>query len=86
MAGDAEILLGDTIAVRSMEGIEDRLMLQKMLASLEEEERKIITARFFERKTQKEVGGLYGYSQVQISRMESRILRKMRSYCDENST
>ena len=86
VAGDAEILLGDTIAVRSMAGIEDRLMLQKMLASLEEEERKIITARFFERKTQKEVGGLYGYSQVQISRMESRILCKMRSYCDENST
>lgn len=86
VAGSREILLEDTIPVHSMEGVEEHLMLQEMLSSLDSFEKDLILARFFERKTQKEVGNQYGYSQVQISRMESKILRKMRAYHDDIST
>ena len=84
-AGDG-IELGDTIPVQGMDGVEERLMLQKLLSLLDEKELSLIRARFFERRTQKEVGEKLGYSQVQISRMENRILRKMRAHIDKNST
>lgn len=86
VAGNEEILLEDTIAATGMDGIDEHLMLQDMLASLDAEEKELILLRFFERKTQKEVGQRRGMTQVQVSRLESKILRKMRSYCDSNST
>lgn len=86
VAGNREILLEDTIPVHSMDGVDEQLMLQEMLSALDSFEKNLILARFFERKTQKEVGNRYGYTQVQISRMESKILRKMRAYHDNNST
>ena len=81
-----ELVLGDTIPGASMDGIDERLMLQDMLSRLTDDERELIHARFFDRKTQTEVGRGCGLTQVQVSRLESRILRKMRSYCDANST
>ena len=68
--------LMDTIA--SGEGEEellDKLQLKTALASLSERDRKIIFLRYFRDKTQSEVAGMIGVSQVQISRIESRILK-----------
>lgn len=68
--------LMDTIA--SGEGEEellDKLQLKTALASLCERDRKIIFLRYFRDKTQSEVAGMIGVSQVQISRIESRILK-----------
>ena len=69
-----------------MEGADDRLLLQDMLRSLDEQEAALIRGRYFERRTQQDVGNQLGYTQVQVSRMESRILRKLRAYCDGNSS
>ena len=85
--GDRENLsLADTIPVDGMEGADDRLLLQDMLRSLDEQEAALIRGRYFERRTQQDVGNQLGYTQVQVSRMESRILRKLRAYCDGNSS
>lgn len=56
----------------------DRIWLQELLEQLEPRERKLIFLRYFEEKTQAETGLILGVSQVQVSRMEGRILRKMR--------
>lgn len=40
----------------------------------------LIILRYFKDKTQMEVASLFGISQVQVSRMEKKILLKMKEY------
>lgn len=61
--------------------IEERInhiMLTQMLGKLEEQEREILRLRYCENMTQTQVGEILGMSQVKISRMEKRIIKKMR--------
>lgn len=60
------------------EQVIDRLFLRQLLEGLEKEERQLIYLRYFENKTQMEAGKILGISQVQVSRVEKKILRKMR--------
>ncbi len=53
-------------------------MLKELLGTLDARERRIILLRYFSDKTQSEIASLLGVSQVQISRLENRILRKLR--------
>ena len=45
---------------------------------MEEDEKTIIEMRYFQEKTQSEVAKILGISQVQVSRMEKKILLRMR--------
>ncbi len=56
----------------------DRLTLHDALSHLPERERLIIYMRFFKDKTQAEVAEMLHISQVQVSRLEKRILTKIR--------
>lgn len=56
----------------------DRLLLKQLLDSLEERERKLIDMRYFQNKTQTEVAVVFGISQVQVSRLEKKILLRLR--------
>lgn len=56
----------------------DRLALRQCLAQLEERERQIILLRYYKNYTQARIAQLMGISQVQISRIESRTLEKLR--------
>lgn len=56
----------------------DQMLLQQLLEGLSEQERELISLRYFGEKTQVEVAGLLGVSQVQVSRMEKKILLAMR--------
>ena len=58
----------------------DRILLEDMLKRLAGDERKLICMRYFRDMTQTEIAGEMGISQVQVSRMEKRILKKMRDY------
>jgi len=53
-------------------------VLKNILAELSERERKIIMLRYFRDMTQGEVARILGVSQVQISRLEAKILEKIR--------
>lgn len=57
----------------------NRLLLKQLLSSLTEKEKELIQMRYFQDKTQSEVAGKMGISQVQVSRMEKKILLHMRS-------
>lgn len=61
------------------ERIVNHLVTKQLLEGLEEDERRLIFLRYFENKTQTEIAGVFGVSQVQISRMEKKILQRMRS-------
>ena len=56
----------------------DGMMLRDSIKKLPERERKLIILRYFRDKTQSEVAAELGVSQVQVSRLESRILNKMK--------
>lgn len=74
------ICLADKIADENDENEEvlNHIMIEKMINQLTKEERQIIQLRYFENKTQSEIAQIIGISQVQVSRMEKRILIKMR--------
>ncbi len=75
-----EICLMDKM--EQVEGQEDNivnhLLLQQMLGELEGEEQRLIHLRYFANMTQSEVGKAMGISQVQVSRLEKKILKSMR--------
>ena len=58
--------------------ITNKIAIQKMIQNLEERDRQIILLRFYRDKTQAEVAKILGISQVQVSRIEKRILAGMR--------
>ena len=83
-----ELLLSDVLGSddppmsQAMEEAEERLALRRAVAALEERERLIIRLRFgldgTRELTQNEVADLLGISQSYISRLEKKILRKLR--------
>ena len=64
------------------EKILNRLLLKQLLEGLEKEARQLIYLRYFANKTQTEVGKELGISQVQVSRMEKKILKSLRGKMD----
>lgn len=56
----------------------DKLLLRTAIESLSERDRKIIVLRYFRDMTQSEVAEKIGVSQVQVSRIESRIIREFK--------
>ncbi len=56
----------------------DRIFLDEMLQSLDARERQLIGMRYFQNRTQTEIAAELGVSQVQVSRMEKRILMKLK--------
>lgn len=57
----------------------NRMMLGQVLNTLPDKERSLILMRYFQDKTQSEVALTLGISQVQVSRLEKKILLRMRS-------
>ena len=71
--------LGDRIpGAEAPEEDLDGIMLRDSISDLPEREKKLIILRYFRDKTQSEVAAELGVSQVQVSRLESRILAKNR--------
>jgi len=56
----------------------DKLALNEIIASLNEREQQIIKLRYFNDRTQTDIAKELGISQVQVSRMEKRILKILR--------
>ena len=82
---------GDTICV--MDQVRDskntdemwleRIALKEAVSHLSEREKKILSMRFFQGKTQMEVSAEIGISQAQVSRLEKNALRQIRKGCKE---
>ncbi len=63
---------------RAEDKLLNHMMLGELLTSLESEERRLIYLRYFADKTQSQVGEELGISQVQVSRLEKKILKRLR--------
>ena len=74
-----EVCIGDQIADKSNgEELVNRIVLKKLLDELKDKERLIIKLRYFSDKTQAQVAESLGISQVQVSRLEKKILLRLR--------
>lgn len=76
----SQISLGERIADEKDEHevMLNRLLLQQLLQALSEDERYLIKLRYFDNITQTETAKHLGISQVQVSRLEKKILEKMK--------
>ena len=76
--------VGQTISESSVWGdtekdkVLNHMLLEQLLGRLNDKERALIHMRYFQDKTQVEVAEIMGISQVQVSRMEKRILLQLR--------
>ena len=77
-----EIHLEDKLEQQSdlIEQTVDNIYIQELLQKLNEQERKLIELRYFQNQTQAVIAGSMGISQVQVSRMEKKILEKLRMH------
>lgn len=57
----------------------DKIMFSSLIEELPERERKIIIMRYYFDKTQSETAKIIGISQVQVSRLEQKILEKFKT-------
>lgn len=77
---DGGLEIEDMIAAGSdpESAVVDSVSLKNALSQLSERERRILLMRYLEEKTQAEVAKVIGVSQVQISRIEKRILAALK--------
>ena len=61
------------------ETVLNKIMVQQLMDMLESKERKIINLRYFKNKTQSQVAKEMAMTQVQVSRLEKKILNSMRN-------
>ncbi len=57
----------------------DRLALKKAIENLDDRSRKIVYLRYFKEETQQNVAQMLGISQVQVSRLEKKIMKELRN-------
>ena len=62
---------------------EARLIIDRAVARLEESEQRLVQLRFFEQRSQSDIAEELGISQMQVSRLLSRLLLKLRSMIGE---
>ena len=76
-----EIYMVDQLADKGKDEQEkmlNHLVIKQLIEGLSETEQKLIILRYYQDKTQTEVAKLLGISQVQVSRMEKKILMGLR--------
>ena len=79
VGGESELRLMDVIGEENMAEVDSRVMLKKLLMELKPEERSIIIRRYFHAHTQTAIAKDMGISQVQVSRLEGKIIKRMRT-------
>lgn len=77
--GDKDICMSDMISDKKDYYNSDYLFLEEEISKLPIEEQKLIYLRYFQDKTQSEVSKILGIHQVEVSRTESKVLKKIRN-------
>lgn len=78
VGGEGDILLQDVLGKDEGDTVTDGIALKQALDTLETNERELINRRYFHKHTQTVIAADMGLTQVQISRMEKKVLAKLR--------
>jgi len=82
-SGSNTLLLDTILCSDENKELTDRLLIEELLKKLDDRERKIILLRFFRDKTQSEIAAEIGVSQVQISRLITKVMDKLKELASE---
>lgn len=74
-----ELYLSDLVANENNQYDIDKLLLYEEISKLSSREQSLLIGRYFEDKTQQELADEFGINQVQVSRNEKKILKKLNS-------
>ena len=74
----SQLLLDKLSSSDDQDDMIDRLELRSAISELPEREKKVIMLRYFRDMTQAEVASMLGVSQVQISRIENKVMEQFR--------
>ena len=82
-----EICLEDQIPGTGDENekVHNRILLEQLLGTLYAKERQLIYMRYFQDRTQTDVARELNMTQVQVSRMEKKLLSRMRSAAEDHA-
>ena len=77
---DKSVSIVDKISTNIDEAslIANKITVQNLIEKLNKRDKEVILLRFYKEKTQTQVAKILGISQVQVSRIEKRILQDMR--------
>ncbi len=75
---DEGATLSDVVGAPQAEASIDRILLRQLLEQLPIPDRRLILLRYFRDQTQAETARMLGMTQVQVSRQEARILKRIR--------
>lgn len=77
-----EVLLEEKLQEKSdwNEQLLNRMMVEQLMGLLDDREKDLIRMRYYENRPQREVAERMGISQVQVSRQEKKILRRLREH------
>lgn len=70
--------LQDLIGESADDAIIDRIFIDDLMEKLPDRDRRIVALRFFRDKTQSEIASEIGLSQVQVSRIITRVMEKLK--------
>lgn len=73
----------DTVALDETSKMIDKLMVSQLLDKLDKREKQIILLRYFRDKTQSEISQIIGVSQVQVSRLLTKTIEKLKDVAKE---
>jgi RNA polymerase sporulation-specific sigma factor len=74
----SKTLLIDTMAEDLSSDMIDRILLKELIGQLDAKERQLIMLRYYSDKTQMEIADILGVSQVQVSRLITKIINKLK--------
>ena len=79
---DLSMLIGQE--EKNYSRIEDKDLVEKAMEKLNDLERKVIYERFFNERSQRDIAEEIGVSQMYISRLERRVLQRLKRIFSEN--
>lgn len=84
-ADGKEVSLEDKIPEKNdwNEQLLNRMLVEQLMLLLNDKEKKLIQMRYYDDKPQREVAECLGISQVQVSRLEKKILKNLRNYMNK---
>ncbi len=75
---NSKTMLIDTMSEDNSNEMIDRILLKELIQKLEPKERQLVMLRFYSDKTQMEIAEILGVSQVQVSRLITKIINKLK--------
>lgn len=82
---DMELIEKIDSGVDEQNKVVNKMVILELMGTLTDREKQIILLRYFRGKTQSEVAKIVGVNQVQISRIEKKVLESMRKKLTDNN-